>query len=70
MPVSCTCEPSHCGMVAQPTPCRKMVSLVPWFASLFATPIGELRGLIGNEAMAGEHTIRLEETTATPASPS
>jgi hypothetical protein len=38
----------------------------PWFARLFATPTAELRGLIGVEARAGAHAVRLEEMTGDP----
>jgi len=38
----------------------------PWFADLLATPAAGLRALVGVEARAGGHPVRLEEMTGEP----
>lgn len=38
----------------------------PWFASLLATPTADLRDLIGIQARAGAHPVRLQEMAGAP----
>jgi hypothetical protein len=59
-------ERAHGGPVRSAQVRDRLRAEHPWFASLIATSTVDLRALIGIEARAGAHAVRLEEMTGAP----
>lgn len=59
-------ERAHGGPVRSAQVRDRLKAEHPWFASLLATPTGNLRALINIEARVGSHAVRLEEMTGAP----
>ena len=59
-------ERTHGGPVKSAQVRDRLAADHPWFASLLDTPLASLRALIGVEARAGAHPVRLEEMTGAP----